>query len=62
ALVEWWSRMQAANPQQRVTMSEALSRESAGADSGPGGGGRRRVGRRRGRGRGARGRGGPASG
>jgi len=62
ALVEWWSRMQAANPQQRVTMSEALSRETSGADSSPGGGGRRRVGRRRGRGRGGRGRGGPASG
>ncbi|MBM4214208.1 MAG: polynucleotide adenylyltransferase PcnB [Gammaproteobacteria bacterium] len=62
ALVEWWARMQAANPQQRVTMREALSRESTGANSGPGGGGLRRVGRRRGRDRGGRGRGGPASG
>ena len=62
ALVEWWTRLQAAGPQQRVTMSEALSRESAGADNGPSGGGRRRAGRRRGRGRGGRGRGGPAAG
>jgi len=64
ALVEWWSRMQAANPQQRVTMSEALSRESSSAEAGAGGaggGGRRRGGRRRGRARGGR-RGGPPAG
>lgn len=61
ALVEWWSNLQSANPQQRLTMSESLNREGSGGEGGVGGG-RRRGGRRRGRGRGGRGRGGPASG
>lgn len=49
ALVEWWTRLQAASPEQRSAMSEEQGRSGAGADSGGGGGRARRGGRRRGR-------------
>jgi poly(A) polymerase len=73
AIVDWWSRLQAVNPDQQATMAEALGRSSGGGVAGAGGtggagaagsgpGGRRRGGRRRGRGRGGRGRGGGGSG
>lgn len=49
AIVEWWSRMQSANPEQRAAMAESLGRASG---SGPARSGtsRSRGGRRRGRG------------
>ena len=49
AIVEWWSRMQLANPEQRAAMAESLGRASG---SGPARSGttRSRGGRRRGRG------------
>ena len=61
ALVEWWQRLQNANPEQRSAMSEALGRQGSGEGEGGGSGGGRRRGRRRGRGRTGRGRGGPAN-
>ncbi|MBU6378604.1 MAG: polynucleotide adenylyltransferase PcnB [Gammaproteobacteria bacterium] len=70
ALVGWWSRLQAAKPDQQASMAEALGRLGGGAATGGSGaaggsgpGGRRRSGRRRGgRSRGGRGRGGGGSG
>jgi hypothetical protein len=63
AIVEWWTKLQAASPVQRSQMSDALGRSApaGGAeDDGPGegdgeGGGRPRRGRRRRGGRNRRG-------
>ncbi|MBU6212444.1 MAG: polynucleotide adenylyltransferase PcnB [Gammaproteobacteria bacterium] len=55
AMVEWWARMQSANPEQRAAMAESLGRVS-GAGPARSGATRSRGGRRRGRGgRGRRG-------
>lgn len=49
AIVEWWSRMQSANPEQRAAMAESLGRAS-GSGAARSGAARSRGGRRRGRG------------
>ena len=49
AIVEWWSRMQSANAEQRAVMAESLGRAS-GAAPARSGASRSRGGRRRGRG------------
>ena len=52
AIVDWWVRLQSADPEQRATMSEALGRNGSAAEGRAGAAGR---GRRRRRGRGRRG-------
>jgi poly(A) polymerase len=54
AIVEWWTKLQAATPEQRATMSEAIGRTNGSAEGRGSSSGRnsrrRRGGRRRGRG------------